>query len=345
MIQNKLQNATLYILLIGSLVLLTAILYPYLSPLILAVTMAIVFKPVYKKILSRTKNQPVIASALTVLIVVVVVIIPLSFISVNIFNEIKQLYGGFQEGAFTTSLSHLSTTIQGFLDRYLPWLTFDIASTQKQFAEWIFSNLTVLFSSVAKIAFYSFIFIIALYYLFKDGHKFKENVYRLSPLKDEDDKLLIAKTELTINSVIRGSLLIAMLQGMIVGLGFYLFGVPQPILWGTVASIAALVPIAGTSLVIIPGVIYLLLTSASIVPTIGLTIWGMTFVHLGDNIIGPKLMGRGIKIHPLFILLSVVGGLNFFGPLGFILGPIVLSFVFTLLDIYSSANISDEKTN
>jgi predicted PurR-regulated permease PerM len=109
--------------------------------------------------------------------------------------------------------------------------------------------------------------------------------------------------------------------------------VPSALLWGGVTVIAALVPGVGTSLVIIPGVLYLFFTGDT-THAVGLLFWGVACVGLIDNILGPKLIEKNINIHPLLILLSVLGGIAFFGVIGFILGPIVLSFLFTLFQIY-----------
>jgi predicted PurR-regulated permease PerM len=133
--------------------------------------------------------------------------------------------------------------------------------------------------------------------------------------------------------VIKGSLLIALIQGMVSGTGFAIFGVPNPVLLGSVAIIAALIPNVGTAVVLTPAILYLYLTD-QVWQSAGLLIWGITAVGLIDNLLGPTLIGRSSKIHPLLILLAVLGGLAFFGPLGFILGPLVISLLFAVLDIY-----------
>ena len=116
--------------------------------------------------------------------------------------------------------------------------------------------------------------------------------------------------------------------------GIWIFGIPNATLWGSIAAIAALIPSVGTSLVVLPGVLYLFLFGERFA-ALGLMIWGMTAVGLIDNILGPHLMKRGIAIHPFFILLSVLGGLGLFGPVGFLIGPLILALLFALLDIYA----------
>jgi predicted PurR-regulated permease PerM len=155
----------------------------------------------------------------------------------------------------------------------------------------------------------------------------------LSPLPDKYDSRVIQRLHDAINSVVRGALLIALIQGIVSGVGLSIFGVPNAVLWGSLAVIAALIPYVGTAAVITPAVVYLFLIDRT-GAAIGLAIWGVVAVGLMDNFLGPRLVNRGIKLHPVVILLAVLGGLVFFGPLGYILGPLVVSLLFALLDIY-----------
>lgn len=184
-----------------------------------------------------------------------------------------------------------------------------------------------------------FIFLISLYFLFKDGHKLKKAVIALSPLQDIHDEAIFNKISLAINSVIKGNLAVALIQGTLTAIGFAIFGIPNATLWGSVATITALIPGIGTTLVLFPAILYLLLTEKMLF-AIGLLLWGVLVVGLADNVLRPKLVEQGIRLHPFLILLSIFGGLSFFGPLGFLLGPLVLSLLFALLEIYFA--ISEE---
>jgi predicted PurR-regulated permease PerM len=167
----------------------------------------------------------------------------------------------------------------------------------------------------------------------KDGRRFVKSLIALSPLADKYDQQIFDRMTVAINSVLRGQLFVALIQGFLSGLGFYIFGVPNPALWGTVAAVCALVPGVGTSLVLIPVIAYLFL-SGSYLPAFGETIWGAFGVGLIDNLLGPTLVGKGARVHPLFILFSVIGGIVLFGPMGFLLGPLTVSLLYALLDIY-----------
>ena len=162
----------------------------------------------------------------------------------------------------------------------------------------------------------------------------RKKLITLSPLADKYDEEISSRIGLAINSVIRGTLVLAIIQGFLTGIGLLLFGVPSPAFWGSVAAVSALVPGVGTALISIPAVIYLLATGSQ-VAAIGLGIWAIVAVGLIDNLLYPKLVQRRMKIHSFFILLFVLGGLVFFGPMGFILGPVTLSLLAALLDVYT----------
>ena len=135
------------------------------------------------------------------------------------------------------------------------------------------------------------------------------------------------------NSIFVGSLVVGILQGVSTGLAFAAFGIPAPALWGTVAAIASLVPGFGTSLIILPGVAYLMF-AGQYVYAAGLLVWGYAAILLLDHTLGPILVNKGVHVHPFLVLMSVLGGLVTFGFVGLFLGPLILVFLFTLLDIY-----------
>jgi len=310
---------------------------PFLYALILATVFAVVFQPVHNKILNYTKGKQGLSAFLTTLVVVVLIFIPLTFIGVQIFQESLQLYTSLVDGNGKDSIIHVLNAVSGKLHNIFPppiEFSVDFDSYLKQALGWLLQNLGYIFSNFAKILMSTFVFLIALYYLLKDGQKIKTDIIKLSPLNNKDDESILVKLERTINAVVRGNILIALLQGILTMIGFYIFGVPNAVIWGTVASIAAFIPGIGTALVLTPAVIFLFLTG-NIVPAIGMLVWSILAVGLVDNFLSPKLIGRGMRLHPLLVLFAVLGGLSFFGPLGILLGPLTLSFLFALGDTYS----------
>ena len=310
---------------------------PFLYVLILAIVFATVFGPLHKRILAMTRDRKGLAALFATISVLIVVILPLSFLGIQIFQEAMGLYSSLAKNGSATDLSRaVGDTIQN-LTRFspVPIDPLNINQYLKQGLSWLLQHLGPLFANIAKGMISIFIFLVALYYLFKDGHKLKRAVVTLSPLQDVHDETIFNKLALAINSVVRGNLMVALVQGVLTAIGFAIFGVPNATLWGSVATITALIPGIGTALVLLPAILYLFFSGETIF-AVGLLLWGMTAVGLVDNFFGPKLVERGMRLHPFLILLSVLGGIGFFGPLGFLLGPLVLSLLFALLEIYFS---------
>jgi predicted PurR-regulated permease PerM len=216
-----------------------------------------------------------------------------------------------------------------------PELEIDLNQYAKYILGLVVKNMSVLFSSFVKILLSVFVSLVAFYFFLKDGGRLKKYFIELSPLNDRDDEFIVSQLELSVSAVIKGNLTIGLIQGLLTGIGFTIFGVPNAVLWGGVASVAAFIPGVGTSLVIAPAVIFLFFTGNAF-NSVGLLAWGSTAVGLIDNFLAPKLVGRGMKLHTLAVFIAVLGGITFFGPLGIILGPLAVSVCLALIDIYFS---------
>lgn len=339
--KQTLQPYFLPLLLIGGLTLSFFIFKPFLTPLILAVVLSVVFAPIQRRIQHLMPKYPGLSAFVTLLIIVSFIVIPLSFLGIQIFKEVGQLYTALVVGDGNGANIHsISTDLTQTLHRLLPVsanVSIDITQYVRGALSWLIQNLGAVFSNLASIGVSFFILVITLYYLLRDGDRLKKILISLSPLADADDENIYRRLGLAINSVVKGNITVAVVQGVVASIGFAIFGLPNPVLWGTIASVFALVPPMGTSLVLIPAVVFLYLSGHTL-PALGLLIWSMFAVGLIDNILGPRLVGRSIKLHPLLVLLSVLGGIIFFGPIGFLMGPLTLSFVITLFDTYAASS-------
>lgn len=316
---------------------------PFLVVLVLAAVFAVVLQPLYRGVLRQMSGSPGLAAFVTMLVSVVCILIPLTFITIQIAGEAQSLYSTIAYGSGQT---YLNTVVQHVGDTarlYAPSLApsgDDLSASVDQYVKgvlsWMVQNLGGAFGGLALLLLNLFIFLVALYYFLRDGAKLKQTIIDISPLTDSDDNAVLTRLEQAVNSVIRGSLTIALIQGVLTGVGFTLFGVPNSILWGVVAAFAALIPGIGTSLVLAPGVAYLFVIGAT-TPATGLLIWSVIVVGLIDNLLGPRLVGKGMKVHPLIVLLSILGGLAFFGPVGIFLGPLCTSLLLALISIHPHA--------
>lgn len=339
--KEKLQTAFFLSLLFGITALVAFVFLPYASVIIVSATLAIVLRPLHRRILAIMPSHESISALITVIAALLIIFIPLFLFGAAVVKQAGNLYFDIASGAHSTDfIAQIIVNAQEKISRYAPAMTLDADQALKQLLAWILGKIGVIFSEVTNFILGFVLSMLAMYYLLKDGKNLETTLIGLSPLKDSDDREIFLKLKQAVHSVIWGTLVVALVQGILVSTGFYLFGVPNGALWGSVAAIAALIPFVGTTLVILPGVAYLFFTGDTL-PAMGLLIWGASAVGLIDNLLSPKLIQRGTKIHPILILFSVLGGLSFFGPAGFLIGPLLLSLFFALLSIYQKQLITD----
>lgn len=306
---------------------------PFVDVLALAAIVAVVLHPVYQWVRRQGKIGPRLAALAVIVAALLLLIAALSFIVTKVFYQAQNLYMSLSIGNAGSFVDTATALIEQPVQRFWPQFNFNLRDYLNQGLEWSFANLGSLVSGTVTVGIKTLLWLLALYYFLKDGSQMVRSVIKLSPLGDDYDELILKRLAGTINTVIRGFLAVAVVQGLLAGIGLAVFGVPNATLWGGVAAFAALVPGLGTALVLAPAVAYLWL-SGSVGSALGLVVWGAVIVGLVDNVLAPYLYSRGGPIHPLFMLFAVLGGLAFFGPAGFILGPVTLSLLIALLDIY-----------
>ncbi|MFZ2167655.1 MAG: AI-2E family transporter [Minisyncoccia bacterium] len=317
---------------------------PFLIVLVVATIFAVILQPLYRVILRGMDGSPGLAAFVTMLLSVVCILVPLTFITLQITDDATRVYSSLSDGSGKMYLDNAFTSANQVLVRYVPSsalspaeLSTSIDQHIKDGLSWIIQSLGGAFGEASRLLLSFFIFIIALYYLLRDGTKLKRTIIAVSPLPDSEDRAVLTRLELAVRSIIQGSLAIALVQGVLTGIGFSLFGIPNGVLWGLVAAFSALIPGIGTSLVLGPGIIYLFIIGAT-TPAVGLLVWSIVAVGMIDNFLGPRLMGKGMQLHPFIVLLSVFGGLALFGPSGVFLGPLCISLFFALLSIYQNVS-------
>jgi predicted PurR-regulated permease PerM len=332
--KNNFQMYFFAALLVGMIVLAFFIFLPFLVSLAMAATLAVVCHPLYERLRRLTGDRRGIAAAFTVLLAILAFLLPLAILGVLVFREAGALAEEIRSdnGA---GLARLQDVVKDYGSRFSTGYSFNVNINEylRQAANWLAQNLGAIFSGIAQVSLNIFVGLVALYYLLKDGKELTRTLVMLSPLPDGYDYEILSKLEGAVSSVVKGSLVVALVQGALAGIGMALFNLPNPALLGSFAAIAALIPGIGTALVLVPAIGFLFLTGA-IGSGIGLLIWGAVAVGLSDNFLRPLLMKRGMQIHPFLILLSVFGGLSFFGATGFILGPLAMSLLFALIEIY-----------
>jgi len=176
-----------------------------------------------------------------------------------------------------------------------------------------------------------------LFFVIRDKDKLIDYIKSILPFsKDVEKQLFESSTGITA-SVIYGQVVVGMLQGLIVGVSFFIFGVPNALLFTFLAILTGIFPIIGTTIVWVPVVIYLFLAGNSI-PAIGVSLFGVIASTI-DNFIRPIIVSRRTNLHPALILIGMIGGIFFFGVIGFIIGPLILAYLLILLEIYRNTKV------
>ena len=335
-------ETTFFVILIAiALFMLGLIVKPFLSAIIIAITLGVIFKPMYRKLLKLLKNETA-SALLTLVLVTVIVFIPLTFFTIKIFSDATSLYATLG----TENTFDLSALINNFIQTnfsglHLPLVTLNYNDSARQIMTWLVQNLSEISSNLGAGLFTMFLSLLGLFYILKDGKRLTDLTSDLIPLAPKYKKEIVLELKSVMTSVIKGTLAVAVLQGIGAVAGFSIFNLPDPVFWGSLVAVASPIPLIGPALVIIPAVAYLFL-AGQLNMAIGLTIWSIVVVNFIYNVVSPQLMHKGNDIHPFIILLGILGGMSLFGPIGFILGPLVIAFLVSLINIYPKLIIRQE---
>jgi predicted PurR-regulated permease PerM len=305
---------------------------PFWIVLLLGIAFSIVLYPMFKWFI-KIRLPRWLASLLTVIIFTIIVLGPISGIGVLVFKQSQNFY---EEVIAGESIQPLINTLDSNIQKVLPdGLNFNVKDKVSQLALSLSSNIGKIFSTTLS-TFLSFILmLLTMFYFLKDGSHWRNYLVNLSPLSDIDDQKIIKRVTLAVNGVVKGYLLIAIVQGLLMGIGLSIFGVKNAALWGVVAGIASLVPMIGTAFVSVPAILFLVI-SGETASAIGLLIWSLVVVGLVDNFLNPIVVGGKMNIPPLLILFAVLGGISLLGPIGILVGPLTISLLYTLISIYKN---------
>ena len=306
---------------------------PFWIVLILGVSISIIFYPVYTW-LKKGHLPNWLAAFLTLIFFVLVLCIPLFGIGSIVFDQSQNLYHSIvnNNGNAGPFINIIGSKINHILPK---GMHFDINEIFSNFISFLTNNIANIFSATIAALFSFILLLLTIFYFLKDGEEWKKTLLKLSPLSSTADKKIIDRLTQTINGVIKGYLLIAFIQGALMGIGLAIFHVPNPAIWGVIAGIAAIIPPLGTAVVSVPAVIFLFVTGSTGL-SIGLLIWSVLIVGMGDNVLNPYIVGHKINVPPFLILFSVLGGITLLGPVGILIGPLTVSLLYTLTEIYQS---------
>lgn len=339
--QFKNYNVYFFFLILAGITVLTYFISaPFIIPFLIAGILAYLFSPIYDFFLKLT-NRKGFASFLACLAIALIIIVPLLSIAYLVINESQNIISNISYNPdqirqtandLLRSLSALPFAKPLGLDKIGNGdVLITLVKNLSQYTLVIFQGI---YQGVAHFIFVVFIMFFSLFYLFIDGRKLMQKLIGLSPLQDKYDRLLIEKFSSIVRATIKGTTLIAIIQGFLSGVLFWATGVPSPIILGILAAISSVIPSVGSGLIWAPvGIVMLLL--GNFAQGITILLFGGVVISTVDNFLRPKLVGKDTQLHPLLILFSSIGGISLFGISGFLIGPIVMSLFVAMWDIYA----------
>jgi predicted PurR-regulated permease PerM len=343
--QNWLVTIFFFALLLVILYLSFLILSPFLKAFTWAAILAIIVYPAYAWLLKLLRDRATLAALIVTILITLLIVLPAFRIAGFLSQEAVDL-------ARTVRALANSDGIE--LWKGKPWvqdllklwdaISFELASFEIDLRKVVVQGAQLasgfLVSQVKEIAQDIFIFavnfIIALFsffFLLRDGRYFCDRIRRLLPMDPEHQTHLFENMVDSLFAVIHGCLIVAIVQGLLAGLAYWVLGVPFAILLAAATAFTAILPIGGSTLISIPASLYLFLQGAYVKGVI-LLAWSLGIVGTIDNLLKPLLIGNRLRLPVLFLFFSILGGLSLFGALGLILGPVLFALLAALLELY-----------
>ncbi len=320
------------------------IIRPFLDAIAWAGVLAVVFAPPHRRVRRVLKGESLSALASTA-ITTLVAILPLALLGIAIAREAAQAYN--QLTANINSGDDLVTTVSQtpvigpawqWLQEHLKQWNIELNSVAGDalrrggelafgIAKGTITNLSALVLNIVLVAF-------TLFFFFRDGELILLHLRRAAPIKPEAADKIFKLVGEVIRAAVNGVVVINTIKGTLLGLSFWVLGLPSPALWGTVGAVISVIPVFGISLIWAPAAIVLLIQGHA-VKALLLAIWGLTALSLVDNFLYPVLVGSQVRLHTLLVFFSSLGGLAVFGLLGFALGPVVATLTARLIEVVS----------
>lgn len=320
------------------------LLWPFVSILILSYLLATIFEPVYA-FLNR-QLSPTFASFITCALIVLVIFVPIIFIVGSLSTEAYALFqmtrGANLASKFTefveesALLARIKTVLEGYgIKLEIAQFGDELTNFGRMVALFVYNQASAWAANILQFIFNFVMMIIIIFFLLIDRVRLLNYLMRLSPLPDDHERILITKFEDISKAILVGNGVCGLLQGVLGGLVFTFFGLVSPIIWGVVMAILAFLPIVGIGLVLGPTALILLL-QGKVVQGIFMIIFYIFLSFSVEYILKPKMVGEQVKMHTLLVFLAILGGLQVFGFLGIIYGPLIVTGFLTLADIYMS---------
>jgi predicted PurR-regulated permease PerM len=329
---DGLQDRAFLVLLVAVSLAFAWILLPFYGAILWAIILATVFAPAQRWFLERMPGRPNLAALLSLLLIIGIVLLPLAFTAGSLISEATSLYDRVQSGEL-----NLGSKLQRVLDALPGWASSllarvgvtDVGDVQqrvvallKEGGQFFATQAVLVGQGTANLLISLSIMLYLLFFLLRDGSKLAHRVSHAIPLAGEQKGKLLDKFAVVVRAMIKGTILVAIVQGFLGGLIFWLLGIHAPVLWGVVMAFMSLLPAVGAAVVWFPVALYLLATGA-LLKGIVLIAFGAGVIGLVDNLLRPYLVGKDTAMPDYVVLISTLGGIAIFGLNGFVVGPLI----------------------
>jgi predicted PurR-regulated permease PerM len=310
---------------------------PFVKAILASIILAYMTYPLYKFLNKKIKSKNLCSLIITV-IVTLILIVPPFFALKIISTETYSLYLFSKQKVASGDLFNFNcqsgNVICETINSFQVWLAepkvqFQLQEIAANSTTWIKDFIEGIIISLPTRILIFFVMIYSMFFFLRDGISLTAKVTRLIPLKKTYQKKILQKSKDVTFAVVYGHLFVALIQGTLGGIGFFLFGVNSPILWGIVMAFAALIPFVGTPIIWLPAALFKIFNGLALGDNhiiwqgIFLILYGTLIVSTIDNLLKPKIIGDKAKVHPLLVLLGVLGGLKMLGIIGLVIGPVI----------------------
>jgi predicted PurR-regulated permease PerM len=329
---------------------------PFILSIIAGVIIAYIFHPVYLWILKRLRSKGWSAFIVTILIIIIFTV-PIFFIAQEFAKDayvsyvvIKQKFTASFFAAEPCIEKNIGCSISNWVKDLMngPQAKTYLEDALAKVTNWAIGRTSAFVSQIPNIILQIFVMMFVVYYSLKDGDKLVKKIIMALPLKKHHYSTIVRKTKEMIFSTVYGMLLVAAIQGLCAGIGFFIFGVKSPVLLGILTALAALLPVLGTAIVWGPTVAVYFFDSllsnntTGIILSLGLLAYCIFPVSTIDNFVRPKIIGDRARVHPVLVLLGILGGVAAFGIVGLLIGPLIITLFVTFIDIYHQERMDRE---
>lgn len=306
---------------------------PFIPAIIWSIALAVIAYPLHNRILSRIKS-PTISAFFTVLIIAVIVLGPGIFLGQTLISQIGKQAETIKS---QTALEQWQSVVDNNpkLARITTFIEphFDVRSAAERAANAASSHIAAFVAGLLWVGVQFVITFFTLFYLFRDKRLIVKKVKSLMPFSQSEADKLFSRVSDTIYATIYGTFAVSLVQGILGGLMFWWLDLPSPLLWGIAMFLLSLIPVLGAPVVWIPAAIFLALTGdwGNALILVG---WGALVIGSIDNLLYPVLVGDKLRLHPLLVFFSVIGGVSLIGSAGLVLGPVTVAITGMLIEIW-----------